>query len=74
MTSIYLAARKSEYAVVKYLCSIDGIIEHMENSPENNAFHFAINNNHIKLVRIFLFYKASSFYLEYFKNLNASYI
>ena len=59
MTPIYLAARKSEYAVVEYLCSINGVIEHMESSPENNAFHFAINNNDIKLVRIFLSYNAS---------------
>ena len=57
MTPIYLAARKQQYNIVQYLCSISGVLDFMIKSTDNNAFLYAINNNEPELVKIFLTYE-----------------
>ena len=57
MTPIYLAARKQQYNIVQYLCSISGVLDFMIKSTDNNAFLYAINNNEPELVKIFLAYE-----------------
>ena len=57
MTPIYLAARKQQYNIVQYLCSILGVLDFMIKSTDNNAFLYAINNNEPELVKIFLAYE-----------------
>ena len=54
MTPLFLAARQRKYDVVKYLTSLEGVVEYMESEVENNAFLYAIQSNDKALVKILL--------------------
>ena len=54
MSALYLAGKQKHYRIVKYLCSILGVIEFMESSSEKNTFMYGIVNKDTELVKILL--------------------
>ena len=52
MTPLYMAARRRQYHIVKYLCTLPGVLEYMERTEENNAFLYALKNNELELLHI----------------------
>ena len=54
MTPLYFAAKKKKYDVVKYLVSLEGVVEYMEERGENNALIYAVKHNDIELLKVLI--------------------